>query len=187
MSLILPNGLLKLQHRRVAIFDAGRHRLAGDVHQFARLVGGLDFVAGRGDQALHHVLAGVRRVSGQDFVQDRAQQVGVAGRSDAVDLTGRQLGRHVGGRAAHARRLQDAVGLAKGRRSHGDPPVHHQDFTEIAEHDILGLQVPMHDAAYVGKGDRVRNAHQNAEVLDQRFLGNDLVPRRAVDPFHRVE
>ena len=85
-------------------------------------VGRLDFVPRRGKQAVHHVLAGVRRLLRDDLVEHRAEQIHVASRADAVDRAGGHFGGHIGRRAAHAARLRDASRLAETRPSKSPTP-----------------------------------------------------------------
>ncbi len=144
-------------------------------------------VLGGVHQALHDVAAGVGRFAADDLVEDRAEQINVAGEVDVLDRAAGHLGGHVGRRAAQAVGLKDGVRV--GERG-GDPrqaPVHHQHFAVVAEHHVLGLQVAVHDAVGVGEGDRVGHAQQDAQVVVERLLRQHLVPGRAFDALHRVE
>ena len=187
VRLIVANRGLQRLHIRVAIFRIGGHRLHRNVDQLALFVGRRDLVAGRRHQALHHVLRDVRRPIGEDLVQDRPEQVDVAGRTDLVDRSGRHLGGHVRGRATHRGHVGDAARLAKPLQRMGQSPVHHQHFAELAEHDVLGLEVAMHDPPRMRKADGIRRPHQNVEVLGQRFLADDLLPGSPLHLLHRIE
>ena len=68
-----------------------------------------------------------------------------------------------------------------------DAPVQDHDFSEIAQHHVLGLDIAMHDAAGVCEGDRVGDLHQDVQVFALR-LGLDVArPGRAFHPLHAVE
>ena len=56
----------------------------------------------------------------------------------------------------------------------GETPVHHENFAELTQHDVFGLEIAMDDAAGVREADRIARAHQDVEVLGERFLGNHL-------------
>ena len=66
-------------------------------------------------------------------------------------------------------------------------PVHHEDFAELAQHDVFGLEVAMDDATGVSEADRVGRAHQNVEVLGERFLRHDLQPGSPLHLLHGIE
>ena len=80
-----------------------------------------------------------------------------------------------------------ASALANVVRDAREAPVHHQHFAEVAEHDVLGLQIAMDDAVGVGERHRVGDAQQDAQVLVERLLLEHLVPGRALHALHRVE
>ena len=127
------------------------------------------------------------RLAADDLVQDRAQQVDVAGLVDALDRAAGHFRRHVGRRAAQAVGLVHGVDVGELGRDPRQAPVHHQHFAVVAEHDVFRLQVAMNHAAGVGEGHRVGHAQQDAQVLVELLLVDHLVPRRAVDALHRVE
>ena len=125
----------------------------------------------------------MRRLAGDDLVQDRAEQIDVAGRGDLLDRAAGHLGRHVGGRAAQAVGLEHRVRVGELGRDPRQAPVHHQHFAEVAEHDVLGLQVAMDHAAGVGERHGVGHAQQDVEVFVELLLVDDLVPGRALTRF----
>ena len=81
--------------------------------------------------------------------------------------------------------------MASGRVAHGlrDPKV--GDYRVVApEQDVIRLDVPMHDAARVGLGERVGNfSHGSDNIRDgQLVLARDpLAQRLAIDERHAVE
>ena len=70
-----------------------------------------------------------------------------------------------------------AVGLKHGGhvgelgRDPRQPPVHHQHFAEVAEHDVFGLQVAVNDAARVGERHGIGDAQQDAQVFVEPASG----------------
>ena len=66
------------------------------------------------------------------------------------------------------------------------PPVHHEDFHELAQHDVFGLQVPVHDVPVVGVGDGVADAEKYLQPFPHECLfvegldAPDLVVQRQV-------
>ena len=132
-------------------------------------------------------MPGVGRLAGYDLEENSSQQVHVAGRTDGLERPGRHLGRHVGGRPSHAARLADLVGFDETGRRQCDPPVHHQHFAEVAEHDVFRLQIAVDDAARVGKGHRVGDVHQDVEVLGERLGEDDVRPGCPSHTLHGIE
>ena len=73
VRLIVADGRLQFLHVLIAVLRFGGHRLHGDVDQFAGLVSRRDLVARGRHQTLHRVLGDVRRIAGEDLVQDRTE------------------------------------------------------------------------------------------------------------------
>ena len=70
----------------------------------------------------------------------------------------------------------------------GEPPIEHEDFTERADHDVGGLQVPMQDAPRVGEGHRVADAQKQPKTVGHRGHRVDVfVEPLAFDELHGVE
>ena len=63
----------------VAVLLLRGHRFEGDFFQFAFVADRVDAVLRRGQQALHHVATRMGRLPADDFVQNGAQQIHVAG------------------------------------------------------------------------------------------------------------
>ena len=63
----------------------------------------------------------------------------------------------------------DRLALGIGQRL-GDPPIDDERLAEPAEHDVLGLQVAMDDAAAVRVGDRVAGVDDAAQQPAERDL-----------------
>ena len=187
VRVILADRRLKVLHAGVALGRVRGHGPVRDVNQLAGLVGRLDIVAGGRQQAFLRRLAVVRAQAGGHFVEDAAQQVDVAGRADQVERTGDHLRRHVRRRASHALRAADKLRVPKAGRGQRQSPVHHQHLAEVAEHDVLGLQVAVHDAVGMRERDGVGHLHQDFEILGQRTRADDVRPGRPLHAFHRVE
>jgi hypothetical protein len=70
------------------------------------------------------------------------------------------------------------------RRFHsltGDAPVHHVDLAQLPDHDVLGLEVAVDDAARVREVDRVAHLHEHAQVpLEQVAVVEALAHRLGV-------
>ena len=187
VRLVLLDGILQVLDRCVSLVDIGRHRPHGDVHQLAGLLDRADLVLGGRHQALHGVGTTVRRFAGDDFKQNRTQQIGVAVRADFVQRAGRHFRRHVGRGSAHAAGLGNAAGLAESLDGLGEPPVHQQHFAVTTEHDVFGFQIAMHHAAGMGKADRIGHVVENGEILFERFVLNDVEPGRAFHSLHGIK
>gem|GEM_PF-4482665 len=52
----------------------------------------------------------------------------------------------------------------------GNAPVHDQDLTELADHDVLRLQVAVDDVAGVREGQRVADFAKDGEQTIQRVV-----------------
>ena len=88
--------------------------------------------------------------------------------------------------------------LPQGSEVFRQPPIHDQHFTKGADHDVLRLQVAVHDALRVrerhGVADLLEDRQQGAErILLDRLLpaianpAQHIVQGRALDELHRVE
>ena len=72
-----------------------------------------------------------------------------------------------------------------------EPPVHHVHLTELAEHDVLRLEIAVQKTARMGEGHRFAHAEEGLEQGGQRFgpgisrsrLLEDLLE---VDPLHEL-
>ena len=101
VRLVIADRRLELLYVLVAVLRFGGHRLHRDLDQLTLLVSRCDFIPRRRHQALHGVLGEMRRVAGEELVQDRAEQIDVAGRTDLADRAGRHFRSHVRGRTTH--------------------------------------------------------------------------------------
>ena len=107
------------------------------------------------------------------------------------------LGRHVAGASGDGER-----DVSRGQRAaelavllhERDAPVEHVDLAELADHDVLRLQIPVNDAAAVRVVDGEAHLSQNAEHLRERRLRavrrgvvvEDRAEGAALDDAHRV-
>jgi hypothetical protein len=112
----------------------------------------------------HHVRPRVRRRVADHVIERGAEQVDVGGFGDlgaAEHLRGhvvrraRELGRVRGERHAAGAVVVEA---------HRDAPVEHVHLSERADHDVLGLEIAMHDPARVREVDCVRDLDEHAQV-----------------------
>ena len=107
--------------------------------------------------------------------------------ADLVEFALDLLGRHVGGGAQHRAALCDAgllvlVGLA------GEAEVHDDGFVLRVDHDVVGLEVAMHDLVGVGVFEcECQLADEDCNLsFALQFLGTDVVREgAAVDVGHR--
>ena len=188
---------LELPDRRIAVFRPRGHRPHGDVEKFSLMLR-----LGRGDKvALHHVVqifadagpAGqlaarlrMRGLAGDDFVERGPEQVDVGRRRQVFDRPD-HLRRHVGRRAPEAARPAQGGVFRERRRRERQSPVHEHHDAEVAEHDVLGLDVAVDDSAGMGESDGVRDFQQDFEVLVERVLREHVPPGMPFDALHRVE
>ena len=125
-----------------------------------------------GDVAQHHrhrrlgVVEGRR--AGEQLVRDAADRVEVGPRTDVARhrLLGRHVGRrpdrragggHVGARARLLRRLRD-------------PEVGDLDRAVLGHHQVLGLEVAVHDRALLGRAEAGEHALEHAADLRQAHV-----------------
>ena len=71
----------------------------------------------------------------------------------------------------------------------GETEIEHLDPTLDRHHHVAGLQIAMGDAALVGRGDRVRELHPEAQDLArlETLAGDELVEGLALDVLHSEE
>ena len=130
-----------------------------------------------------------RRVEGEereDLEEDRPQGVDVGARVERASVADRLLRRHVSRRPHHraqggARRARVGgiggdgplpVALGGGRVLHDlrQSPVEDVHLAEIAQHHVVGLEIPMNHAARVGEVDREADAGERSQKLVARPL-----------------
>ena len=112
-----------------------------------------------------------------ELEEDEAERVLVAGRPEGVDVAAGLLGRHVGrgpqDRTTHCgRRLRGDALFTRlrilGADEVSDPPIRDEDLVEVADHDVVGLEVAVDDAVVVGVGHGVADVQ---EQLESRLEG----------------
>ena len=137
------------------------------------VLGRLDLVLRRGQQAFITFLPVCGGLPVMISNRIAPEQVDVAGRADALDRAQwpfpgpcRPACRPCCSVCVMLSALRNA---AVGQRQ---APVHHQHFAEVAEHDVLGLEIAMDHAAGVGEGDGVGHLHQDFDVLGERFFAD---------------
>ncbi|CAA9292297.1 MAG: hypothetical protein AVDCRST_MAG11-198 [uncultured Gemmatimonadaceae bacterium] len=146
-------------------------------------------------QRLRGRLAGERVPTGEQLVGHDAPGVQV-GPVVRRGIAGRLLGRHVGGRAQRRPHLRDPV--RRGRRAvrgRGARLLQRLGDAEVGDHrgprgeqHVVGLHVPVHDAARVRVGERTRHVAEHLHGLRRRD-GAARQPRPqalAVHVRHRV-
>ncbi len=98
-------------------------------------------------------------------------------------LTPELLRRHIGGRAGNS------VGPRLGGRL-GDAEIHHHHSARPRDHQVLGLQVPVHEPRLmdgIEPGKKLRRDLDRLFHLERTFRLQELEKRDAVDVFHRHE
>ena len=77
--------------------------------------------------------------------------------------------RRVGAQRGDFQALNRVVILFRLSRFHalGQPPIQDDHFAEVAEHDVLRFQIPMHDAPPCRIVNRVADVHEGIEQLRQ--------------------
>ena len=122
-----------------------------------------------------------RRLAGAELVDDEAERVEIAAPVDRLALA--LLGRHVRGRAEDRARARAEVRIRLVERAR-DAEVEHLDVVALAvaieQHDVLGLEIAMHDAVGLraaqragdlqgdGDGARRRHAARARQLVAQR-------------------
>ena len=138
-----------------------------------------------------HVGARVERVPARrKLVQHDAQREDVARWSH--ELAGRLLRRHVTHRSDDDTRLRDAcIRIARRRgllRKLRDPEVENLHVSVVAQHEILGLDVPMNDARLMGYGERAGGLRPDpGDGRDGWRFGPELAKSSALDELHGDE
>ena len=134
-----------------------------------------------------------RHVAREHLVDQHTERVEIRA---LVDLcAGRLLRRHVAGRAddrARARQRRLAALLAGVLDKPGDAEVEHLDHVALTvpvdQHDVLRLEIPVHDALGVGSGESASDLRANPQEPWQRHRAaraQGVVQRLAVDQLHR--
>ena len=117
----------------------------------------------------------MERLTGEHLEQHAAERVDVGAGID-IGEPARLLGRHVArGPDRDPRRGHQVVGLEvvgqhlvvlAAHLRHA--PVEHVGLAEVAEHDVLGLEVAVHDPVRVGELDREAHVRERAQQALQR-------------------
>ena len=141
-----------------------------------------------------------RRLATQDLVEDRPQAIHIRLAVDQFPTPLGLLRAHVGGRPEDLplHRLVTALGVLQRHRRRerligaaddlGQAPVEHDDFAEVAQDNVLTLQVAMDHAPAVGVGHGMADAYECLEQLaqleraDSTFLPSGMVLRRPPPP-----
>ena len=130
-----------------------------------------------------------RELRAEHLVEHDAERphVHAGGRRLSLEL----LGRHVRERADDALALGDLRAEAlvhRGREAEVQEP--HRDRASVADADVPGLDVAVHDARRVHVGERLRDADgqlQRVLPAERSILADHLVERAAFDELHHVE
>ncbi len=127
--------------------------------------------------------------TGQHFIEDAAERKDVGAWVERAPLN--LLGRHVADRADHHPLLRlPALGLRLlvVQRAHpraddfGEPEIEHLGVAVAGDHDVLRLQIAMHDAGGMRFLQRVRDlGHVLHQFPGVALLSHDLAQRGAVD------
>ncbi len=163
----------------------GRRISADLAHRDQRLLADLQ-------HGVHRRVADIRRPPGQDLVEHRPQAPDVRALVDGIDLAAGLFGAHVGrgadGRAGGgfagigllqvAQLALDVVGPDVALAGHlGHAPIQHHRLAELADHDVVGLDVAVDHAARVSESDRLAHVPEGAQQLEplfQRLAGLEL-------------
>ena len=172
--------------RRIAVLRPQRHRLQADRLQ-RRVDRGVELprrrevaLADGADRA--QVVCLDRRLAREQAIERRAQAIHVGPRADPLEVAGRLLGAHVGGRPQ--RRAGERLGRAAGRRRSqgalvrrqarlrparrlGQAPVDDQRLAILADDDVGRLDVAVDHAAGVGVLDGVADVDEPPQERPQ--------------------
>ena len=171
----------------VAVFGPLCHGAFGDLHQAVGHGGGqllqaLGLVGDLLDGHLHHIVGVKRQMPRKHLVHHDAHRIDVAGKIGLVALG---LFRADIMDAAH--RLA-AGKLVLGAGDAGNAEVHHPQLAVVQQHDVLGLDVPMHHAVAVGMVQRFEDLgdemHRFPAGQPAAALVEVLPQRHAVHVFH---
>ncbi len=123
-----------------------------------------------------------RRPPREQGVEGGPQPIHVGGRADAVELAGRLLGRHVGGRPERGAGPGQALAVLEARQ----PEVGHLGAEGRVEQDVRRLEVAVQHTAPVGVLDRLGYALEQRGRLPRRQRA--LPPQAGLEalPLHEV-
>ena len=116
--------------------------------------------------------------AGQHVVEDKAERVDVGAVIDSLAL--RLLGRHVLERAHDGTQRRRRAGCTHRAR---DAEIHDQRAAVGRDHDVLGLEIAVHDADFVGGAEARRDLLRDRERARHRQLALALQHVREVLPF----
>ena len=170
-------GVQCFQHRpcrRVAVLRELGHGLFGDLHQRighlrCQLMQRAGLVRDLLDGNLHHVVSVKGQMTREHLVHHDANRVDVAG---AVGLIPFCLLRADIMHTAHRLAGQHLI-ICPGNTS--DAEVHHAQLAVIQQHNILGLDIPVHDAVGVGVLQRLEDLGDEVHGLPAGKFAAPLV------------
>ena len=174
---VLHIGVQRLQHgpcRGVAVLRELGHGLFGDLHQRVghlrcQLMQRAGLVRDLLDGNLHHVICIKGQMTGEHLVHHDTYRVDVAGTVGLVPLG---LLRADIMHAAHGLTGQQLI-ICPGNAC--DAEIHHAQLAIIQQHNILGLDVPVHDAVGVGMLQRFEDLGNEVHGLPAGKLTTTLV------------
>ena len=176
----LLDGVAKALHRRKAIGRFTRHGPSAHVGDFSRNILG-KFALGRDDRGDHfgERRRVVRRSPREHLEKGRPEQVNVRVRAHGTQRIAQHFRGHVVRRPCHRER---GGGVRQprvvGARGDGNAPVEDVDLAKAPEHDVFGLEVPVHNAALVREGDRIAHTDERAQVPVEQVPRTEALPHR---------
>lgn len=196
---VLSNGVLKFSDAGVAFGGGSGHCVAGDLHQFARVLhilfnliftncvkDGIAALSGTGQ--VFERFQKVRGKAFEDFEQDGTQQVDVGLWADATGVGLKQFGSSIGQCAGtSATADQDTVSARKLFIDDCESPVQHDHFTVCAYEDIFRFEVAIDDSEGVCIGDGVADFQKDVEVFFAAVFRHGFSPVPSGHLFHRIE